>query len=116
LRRSEPTARSKNARPAPTLPAWLRVQPDGLWLAVKVQPRASVNEIGDPLDAELRVKVTAPPVDSAANEAVLKLLAERLHCARNQIELVRGHTSRHKLVKLYGLSAAIVIARLSPQQ
>jgi len=99
---------------ASTLPAYLRVEPDGLWLAIKVQPRASVNEIGEPLGNELRVRVTAPPVDSAANEAVLRLLAERLDCARNQVELVRGHTSRHKVVKLRGLSVGIVIARLRP--
>ena len=100
---------------AATLPAYLRVQPDGLWLAVKVQPRASSNEICEPLGDELRVKVTAPPVDSAANEAVLRLLAERLDCARNQVELVRGHTSRHKVVKLHGFSAAIVVGRLRSQ-
>ena len=99
---------------ASTLPAYLRVQPDGLWLAVKVQPRSSVNEIVEPLGAELRVKVTAPPVDSAANQAVLRLLVERLDCARNQVELVRGHTSRHKVIKVHGLSAASVIARLRP--
>ena len=97
-----------------SLPAYLRVHPDGLWLAVKVQPRASVNEIGEPLGNELRVRVTAPPVDSAANEAVLRPLAERLDCARNQVELVRGHTSRHKVVKLRGLSTGIVLARLRP--
>ena len=97
---------------ASTLPSYLRVQPDGLWLAIKVQPRASLNEIGEPLGNELRVKVTAPPVDSAANEAVLRLLAKRLGCARNQVELVRGHTSRHKVVKLHGLPAASAIARL----
>ena len=99
-----------------SLPGYFRVLPDGLLLSIKVQPRASVNEIGEPLGNELRVKVTAPPVDSAANEAVLRLLAERLACARNQVELVRGHTSRHKLIKLHGLSAAIVIARLRPQE
>ena len=99
---------------ASTLPAYLRVEPDGLWLAIKVQPRASVNEIGEPLGNELRVRVTAPPVDSAANEAVLRLLAERLDCARNQIELVRGKASRHKVIKVHGLSAATVIARLRP--
>src|SRR3989442_3065639 len=95
-------------------PAFLQVKPDGLWLAIKVQPRASINEIAEPLGNELRVKVTAPPVDSAANEAVLRLLAERLDCARNQVELVRGHTSRHKGVKLRGLSVGIVIARRRP--
>ncbi len=108
-----PMSRQPRAE-ASTLPAYLRVQPDGLWLAVKVQPRSSVNEIVEPLGAELRVKVTAPPVDSAANEAVLRLLVERLDCARNQVELVRGHTSRHKVIKVHGLSAASVIARLRP--
>src|SRR5213593_245010 len=96
------------------LPGYLRVESDALLLCVKVQPRASVSEIGEPLGNELRVRVTAPPVDSAANEAVLRLLAERLGCARNQIELARGQTSRHKVVKLHGLSAATVIARLRP--
>ena len=50
-------------------PNFLRAQPDGVLLSVKLQPRASANEIGGPLGAELRIKVTAPPVDAAANEA-----------------------------------------------
>jgi len=86
-----------------TMPAFLRVQADGLLLAVKLQPRASANEIVEPLGDELRIKVTAPPVDSAANEALLRLLAETLDCPRSRVELVRGHTSRHKLVRLNGL-------------
>jgi len=96
-----------------TIPGYLRIHPDGLRLAVKVQPRASVNQIGESIGNELRVKVMSPPVDSAANEAVLRLLAEQLDCARNQIELVRGHTSRHKVVRLHGLSVTLVVARLS---
>ena len=73
-------------------------------LAVKLQPRASVNEIGEALDNELRIKVTAPPVDSAANEALVRLLAEVLDLPRNRIQLVRGNTSRHKVVKLHGVT------------
>src|SRR5438876_7942788 len=96
-----------------TTPGFLRILPDGLLLSIKVQPRASANAIGEPLGNELRIKVTAPPVDAAANEAVLRLLVERLDCARNQVELVRGKASRHKLIKLHGLSAASVVARLS---
>jgi uncharacterized protein (TIGR00251 family) len=92
----------------------LSVLPDGLLLSIKVQPRASANAIGEPLGNELRIKVTAPPVDSAANEAVLRLLVERLDCARSQIELVRGKASRHKVIKVYGLSVASVIERLRP--
>ena len=95
-----------------TTPAFLRAHPDGVLLSVKVQPRASANEIGEALGDELRIKVTAPPVEAAANEALLKILAQQLHCPRNRVDIVRGHTSRHKTVKLYGLSAEDAVARL----
>ncbi|MGO8677569.1 MAG: DUF167 domain-containing protein [Limisphaerales bacterium] len=95
-----------------TTPSFLREQADGVIISVKVQPRASANEIGQPLGGELRLKVTAPPVDAAANEAVVRLLAEVLGCPRNRVELARGHTSRHKVFKIYGLSAETAAARL----
>ena len=81
-------------------------------MSVKLQPRASANEVGEPLGNELRIKVTAPPVDAAANEALVRLLAERLDYPRSKVELVRGQTSRHKLVKLYGISVEEVLAKL----
>ena len=95
-----------------SLPACLTAQADGVTLAIKLQPRASKNEISDVSGPELRIKVTAPPVDAAANEALLRLLAERLDCARGKVELIRGHTARHKVVKVYGLTAAVVLAKL----
>ena len=95
-----------------TTPPFLRVQPDGVLLSVKLQPRASADEIGEALGNELRIKVTAPPVDAAANEALIKLLAQQLHCPRNRVDLVRGHTSRHKTIKLYGLAAEDVVTKL----
>jgi hypothetical protein len=91
---------------------FLKAQPDGVLLAVKVQPRASRDEIGEPLGNELRIKVTAPPVDSAANEAVVKLLAKTLGVGRGSVELVRGQTSRHKVFKLHGLKVDEVAAIL----
>ena len=97
----------------PPLPAFLSIQQDGVLLAVKLQPRASKNEIIGALGAELRIKVTAPPVDAAANEALVRLLAEILDCPRSKVELLRGHTSRHKTVKLHGLDAAGVAAKLA---
>jgi len=95
------------------LPGFLRAQTDGVLLAVKLQPRASANQIGEALGNELRIKVTAPPVDSAANEALVRFLAEQLDWPRNRVELVRGHTSRHKTIKLHGLSAETALARLA---
>lgn len=93
-------------------PDFLRAQPDGVLLSVKLQPRASANEIGEALGSELRIKVTAPPVDAAANEALLKILAQQLHCPRNRVDIVRGHTSRHKVIKLYGLTPEDVAGKL----
>ena len=94
------------------LPNFLREQPDGTLLSVKLQPRASANEIGEPLGDELRIKVTAPPVDAAANEALIKLLAKMLDCARGRVELVRGHKSRHKVLKLHGFTVGDVLQKL----
>lgn len=95
------------------LPAFLRAQPDGVLLMVKLQPRASANEIVPPQvdSGELRIRVSAPPVDAAANEALIRLLAEWLDCARGSVELVRGHKSRHKTVKLHGFTAEEVLER-----
>jgi len=94
------------------LPGFLCAQPDGTLLSVKLQPRASSNEIGEPLGAELRIRVTAPPVDAAANEALVQLLADRLDCARGRVELVRGYKSRHKVVKLHGFNPEEVFQKL----
>jgi uncharacterized protein (TIGR00251 family) len=96
-----------------SLPAYVRAGPDGVFLSLKVQPRASANQIGEPLGNELRVKVTAPPVDAAANDSVLRLLADQLDWPRSKIELVRGHNSRHKIVKLFGLSPQEVTVKLA---
>jgi uncharacterized protein len=95
-----------------TTPVYLREQSDGVLLSVKVQPRASRNEIGEALGNELRIKVTAPPVEAAANDALIHLLADALGCGKSRVELVRGHTSRHKVIKLHGYTAAEVRQRL----
>ena len=95
-----------------SLPPYLRSNSDGVWLAIKLQPRASRNEIGEVMGNELRVKVTAPPVDSAANGELVRFLAERLDCARNQVELVRGHTSRHKTVRVQGMTTEEVVRKI----
>ena len=93
-------------------PAYLRAETDGVVLSVKVQPRASANQVGGIIGNELRIKVTAPPVDSAANEALIRFLADTLDCGRNQIELLRGHNARHKVLRIRGLSAETVASRL----
>jgi uncharacterized protein (TIGR00251 family) len=91
---------------------FLRGHADGVLLSVKLQPRASKNEIGAPLGGELKIKVTAPPVDAAANEALVKFLAEKLDCPRGKVELIRGHISRHKTILLHGFKLEDIRQRL----
>ena len=100
---------------APVIPNFIRVQPDGVLLSVKLQPRASSSEIVLSVqdNRELRIRVSASPVDAAANEALIRLLAGQFGCPRSRVELVRGHKSRHKLVKLHGLTTEEVLKRLS---
>ena len=83
---------------------FLKAHAEGTLLSVKVIPRASRNEIGETLGAELKIKVTAPPVDSAANRAVIEFLAETLSCPKSAVILLRGETSRHKTLLLKGLT------------
>lgn len=81
-------------------------------VAIKLQPRASRNEIRGEQGGELRGRVTAPPVDAAANEALVRLLAEVLGCSRGQVALVRGQTSRHKQVRVAGVTVETARERL----
>ncbi len=90
------------------------MQRDGVLLAVKLQPRASKNEICGPLGDELKIKVTAPPVDAAANQALVEFLAEKLGCSRGKVELIRGHTSRHKTILLHGFKPGDIQQKLLP--
>ena len=81
-------------------------------LSLKIVPRASRNEIVGISGSELRLRVTAPPVDSAANGAVLDFLAERLGLPRRNLQLVRGATNPHKVVSISGLVLAEIAQRL----
>lgn len=97
------------------IPSFLRAQGDSVLLAVKLQPRANKTEISGPLGDELKIKVTAPPVDAAANEALVAFLADQLDCPRSSVVLVRGHKSRRKVIQIHGVSPDDVAARLLPR-
>jgi uncharacterized protein (TIGR00251 family) len=97
-----------------SLPPYLRIEGDVVLLQVKVQPRASRTGIGEPLGSELKIKIAAPPVDSAANEALIEFLAETLDCPRNALRIVRGQASRHKMLTIRGLSPPAIARKLEP--
>jgi len=78
--------------------------PAGVTLTVRIQPRASKNEAVRQENGGIKIRLTAPPVDGAANEALVKFLADRFSVAKSQVEIVSGHTSRDKIVRVSGVS------------
>jgi uncharacterized protein (TIGR00251 family) len=82
-----------------------------LRISVRVIPRSSKNEITWEGDA-LKVRLTAPPVDGAANEALLKLLAERLNLPKSALHIVHGATGRQKVLQIEGLTAEELAQKL----
>jgi uncharacterized protein len=81
-------------------------------IAVRIAPRASRDSIGATLGGEVIVRVTAPPVDGRANEALIRLLAKRLKVGRRAVSVVQGRHSRRKVVEIRGLSEDEVRGRL----
>ncbi|MBI5728826.1 MAG: YggU family protein [Candidatus Magasanikbacteria bacterium] len=70
-------------------------------LKVRVLPRSSKNEImGEMADGALKVKLTAAPVDGKANEALISLLTEHFNCPKTKIKIVRGQTSKNKVIEI----------------
>lgn len=80
-------------------------------ISIHVTPRSSKNEISKE-GLSLKARLIAPPVDGAANEALIKLLADRLHHPRRFLHIVQGATSRQKTIEIDGLSAEEVEQRL----
>jgi len=79
---------------------------DGVRMEVKVQPRSSRNELVGFQEGVLKVKLTAPPVEGEANQALISFLAEVLGTSKKNVVILRGDTSRLKLVGVHGISPA----------
>ena len=75
----------------------------GAAIAVHLIPRASKNEIAGIEGEQIKIRLTAPPVEGEANEALIAFLAETLGVPKKRIEIVAGETSRHKLVAVLGM-------------
>ncbi len=80
--------------------------------AVRVQPRASRNAIEGIRNGALRIRLTAPPVEGEANEALVRLLAARLDVPKSAVRIVSGERGRTKRVAVRGVTAAQVRALL----
>jgi uncharacterized protein len=85
----------------------------GVTFAVKVHPRAKENAIQGELGDALKVALSAPPVDGKANEACIEFFAKLLKLPRSSVSIAAGQTSRNKVIRVNGLSAAEVRTRLA---
>jgi uncharacterized protein (TIGR00251 family) len=84
----------------------------GVQFKVHVQPRASRNEISGSQGGELKVRLTAPPVDDAANRLCMEFLAERLGVAKSRVTITSGTKSRHKTIRVEGINGEELLAIL----
>ncbi len=92
----------------------IRTTEAGLTLRVRVQPRASRDALSGERDGALVVRLTAPPVEGAANEALARFLGKALGVAPSAVRVVSGASGRNKVVSVGGVDAATVRERLSP--
>lgn len=81
-------------------------------LRLHVTPRGSRNEIVGWRENVLYIKITAPPVEGAANSAIVKFVADSLNVRKSQVELVSGDKSREKTLRISGLSDSDIRNRI----
>lgn len=83
-----------------------RKTPRGVSLTIKVQPRASKNAVSGIVGECVKVQLTAPPVDGEANDKLIEFLADTLDVRRSYIKILKGKSSRNKVVEIEGLTEA----------
>jgi uncharacterized protein (TIGR00251 family) len=81
---------------------WIRETGEGVLVSLLIQPRASKNEVAGPQGHRLKVRLTAPPVEGAANKMCLAFLAKCLGVPKSALEIVSGQASRQKQVLIRG--------------
>ena len=79
-------------------PPYLIEKPEGILINVFVQPRSAQNTIVGYYKDALKIKLTAPPVEGAANKSCVDFLSRRLRLPKSSIEIKSGHTGRSKVV------------------
>lgn len=85
--------------------------PSSVQIRVRLTPRGGADRVDGVVDGVLRVRVAAPPVEGAANTALLRLIAGELGVARGRVRLVSGEASRTKVVGVEGVSPAALAER-----
>lgn len=82
---------------------------DGIIFKVRVQPRASANELAGVMKDAVKLRLTAPPVEGKANEACRAFLARLFSVTRAQVQILSGSTGRNKIIKVQGVSPEMAL-------
>ncbi len=88
----------------PEYPWHIRDTGSGVEIALHVQPRARRNEIAGLHGGTLKLRLCAPPVDGAANRAVIEFFASRLHLPNSRLQILSGMKSRDKILRIESIS------------
>lgn len=85
---------------------------EGITIEIKVQPRASRNQIVGEQEGMLKIKLTAPPVEGEANQALIDYLASVLDTPRRNVTLLKGESSRQKIVAVKGMKREAFLQKI----
>lgn len=85
---------------------------DGVTIPLRAVPRAQRNRIDGVVEGALRVRIAAPPVEGAANKALLSFLATVLAVPKHDLAIIAGEQGRHKLLRVQGQTVAQIRLRL----
>ena len=88
------------------MPLEIRDYKDGIQFSAIIQPRASSNKICGLQDKYLKIRITSPPVDGAANKVCIKFLAKILSISSSQITIVSGQQGRKKIIRIQGMGTS----------
>lgn len=90
----------------------IKEEKGGITIKVRVQPRAAKNQVAGVMDGAVKVRLTAPPVDGAANKACCEFLAGLFGVPKSNVEIIHGLTGRNKTVRVAGVCAGLARDKL----
>jgi uncharacterized protein len=96
------------------IPAFLSPTDDGIVVDTFVQPRAARTAVAGIHGSALKIKVAAPPIEGRANDALCEFLAELLDVPRSRVAVSSGASSRHKRVRISGVTMTVAARILGP--
>jgi len=86
---------------------------DEIHIRVRIQPKASTNAVVEEQGDRLRIRLTAPPIEGKANEALRGYVAKQLGVAKSAVRLIRGERSRDKTLSVRGVGAEVAWSKLT---